>query len=83
MYCMERKRKFVHLFGVTITPLMRQLLKTQVLDALKESLRDLENLKLVCANERDVLLLKEHLRNKITELENEQSTESAYFETAA
>jgi hypothetical protein len=62
---------------------VRQLLKTQVLDALRDTLRDLENLKLVSASEPDVLLLKEHLRNKIIELENERSAESGYFEMAA
>ena len=62
---------------------MRQLLKTQLLDALRDTLRDLENLKLVSPNEPDVLLLREQLRSKIIEIENEQSTESAYFEVAA
>ena len=62
---------------------MRQLLKTQLLDALRDSLRDLENLRLVSADDPNVLLLKEHLRNKIIELEHEQSAESAYFEMAA
>ena len=83
MYCIEQRSKFLHIFSVTMTPLIHQLLKTEVLDALRESLRDLENLKLVSANEPDVLLLKEHLRNKITELENEQSAETAYLEMAA
>lgn len=62
---------------------MRHLLKTQVLDALRDCLRDLENLKLVPANEPDVLLLKEHVRNKIIELENEDSAGNAYMEVAA
>jgi hypothetical protein len=62
---------------------VRQLLKTQLLDALRDTLRDLENLKLVSANEPDVLLLREQLRKKIIEIENEQSTECAYFEMVA
>ena len=62
---------------------MRQLLKTQFLDALRDTLRDLENLKLVSPNEPDVFLLREQLRKKIIEIENEQSTETAHFEMAA
>jgi len=57
---------------------VRQLLKTQVLDTLKESLRDLENLKLVSTNEPDVLLLREHLRKKIIEIESADSAEHAH-----
>jgi len=53
-------------------------LKTQVLDALKESLRDLENLKLVSTNEPDVLLLREHLRKKIIEIESTDYAEHAH-----
>ena len=50
-----------------------------MLDALRDCLRDLENLKLVPANEPDVLLLKEHVRNKIIELKNEDSADNAYI----
>ena len=50
---------------------MRQLLKNQVLDALRDSLRDLENLKLVSADEPEVALLKQQLQSKIAQIENE------------
>lgn len=61
---------------------MRQLLKTQVLDALRDSLRDLENLKLVSADQPEVALLTQDLRKKIIEIENEGASDYQY-ETAA
>lgn len=54
---------------------MRQLLKTQVLDALRDSLCDLGNLKLVSASEPDVVALREELRKKIIEIENDGALE--------
>ena len=61
---------------------MRQLLKTQILDALKESLRDLETLKLVSAGDPHVADLKRHLRAKISELEKDTTTDQ-HVEMAA
>ena len=57
---------------------MYQRLKTDVLEALKDSLRDLENLKLVSADEPEVALLKQHLRNKIVEIENREKKDCEY-----
>lgn len=48
---------------------MRQLLKTHVLSALKETLSDLENVKLVA--DLDVVSLRDDLRKTITELEKD------------
>lgn len=56
---------------------MRQLLKNEVLDALRDALRDLENVK-VSGNEPGVLLLRDELRKKIIEIENDDSAEHAY-----
>lgn len=61
---------------------MRQLLKTQMLDALKQSLRDLEDLKLVGSQDRHIEFLKRDLRNRIAELEKDSSTDQR-FEMAA
>ncbi|HEV2699775.1 MAG TPA: hypothetical protein VGU90_17410 [Terriglobales bacterium] len=62
---------------------MRQLLKNQVLDALRDSLRDLENLKLVSADEPEVALLKQQLQSKISEIENDGTGDEQYREMAA
>ena len=62
---------------------MRQLLKNQVLDALRDSLRDLENLKLVSADEPEVALLKQQLQSKIAQIENDGDGDERYREMAA
>jgi hypothetical protein len=61
---------------------MRQRLNSLLLGTLKDNLRDLETLRLVSADELNVLLLREHLRKKIVEIENGNSAENA-FEMAA
>jgi len=62
---------------------VRQLLKNQVLDALRDSLRDLENLKLVSADEPEVALLKQQLQSKIAQIENDGDGDERYREMAA
>jgi hypothetical protein len=61
---------------------MRQPLKTQVLDALRQSLRDLESVKLVSAEDGNLELLKQELRLQIVQLENGH-TPDRYYQTAA
>lgn len=62
---------------------VRKLLKTQVLAALRDSLRDLENLKLVSADEPEIALLKQQLRAKVIELQNDSTNDYEYQEIAA
>ena len=54
---------------------MRHPLKSEVIDALKESLRDLENLKIVSGVDPEVVLLKQKLYTTIAKLENEDSAD--------
>jgi hypothetical protein len=56
-------------------PNMRQLLKSELLDALKESLCDLEGARMVSAIDPEVVLLKQNLHATITRLENEDSAD--------
>lgn len=48
----------------------RQTISFQVLESLKGSLQSLEDLRLVPHNDPHVLRLKQHLRLKISEMEN-------------
>ena len=61
---------------------MRHLLKSEILGALKESLRDLESLRMVSAIDPDLVLLKQHLHMTIDKLEDEISTDYEYELTA-
>ena len=61
---------------------MRHLLKSEVLDAPKQSLRDLESLRMVSAIDPDLVLLKQHLHTTIDKLEDEISTDYEYELTA-
>ena len=61
---------------------MRHLLKSEILDALKESLRDLESLRMVSAIDPELVLLKQHLHTTIAKLEDEISTDYEYELTA-
>ena len=45
----------------------------QLLEALKDGLQGLNNLRIVPHNETHILRLKQHLRDKIAELESEQN----------
>jgi hypothetical protein len=54
---------------------MRHVLNSEVLDALKESLRDLESLKMVSAIEPEV---KQHLHTTIAKLESEDFADYEY-----
>ena len=49
---------------------MRHLLKTQLLDALRDSLRDVESLKLIPEDDPQVAVIRNDLRNTITQIEN-------------
>jgi hypothetical protein len=60
---------------------MRELLKQEVLEALKEILQDLEGLRFVPDYHSEVALLGEDLRITIAKIENESAPEA--FEIAA
>ena len=77
MYCIELNRAAGGALNDGSAK-MRHLLKSEVLDALKESLRDLESLKIVSAVDPEVVLLKQHLRTTIAKLENENSADYEY-----
>ena len=51
---------------------MRQAIKAELTEAMKESLRDLENLRLLNPNDREILNLRRNLKEKIAELEGQQ-----------
>ncbi len=55
---------------------MRHLLQPELLDAMKDCLRDLENVKTVSPDDPQLERLKQNLRKKITELENDEPTDS-------
>ena len=61
---------------------MRQLLKSELLDALKVSLCDLEDARMVSAIDPEVALLKQDLYRTIIRLEDEDCADYEY-ETAA
>jgi hypothetical protein len=52
---------------------MRHFVEPGLLDALKESLHDLENVKLISPGDLDIIDEKRILRQKIAELEREDS----------
>jgi hypothetical protein len=52
---------------------MRHFREPGLLDALKDSLRDLENVKLISPDDLDIIDEKRILRQKIAELEREDS----------
>ncbi len=54
---------------------MRHVLQPELLDAMKACLRDLENVKTVSPNDPQLVKLKQNLRKKITELENDEPTD--------
>ena len=56
---------------------MRHVSKPELVDAMKECLRDLENTKLISPNDLDIVVEKRILRQKIAELENEDSQKKA------
>ena len=59
----------------------RDAINFEMLEALKDGLHGLDDLKLVPHNEPSILRLKQHLRAKIRELE--QQLEERYFQQAA
>jgi hypothetical protein len=52
---------------------MRQVLKPQLLEAMKDCLRDLESVKLISPDDLDIVDQKRILRHEIAELEKEDS----------
>ncbi len=54
---------------------MRHVLQPELLDAMKACLRDLENVKTVSPDDPQLVKLKQNLRKKITELENDEPTD--------
>lgn len=50
---------------------MRHVLRAELLDAMKDSLRDLEDLKLLSPSDVDIANQKRVLRQKIAELEKD------------
>ena len=56
---------------------MRHVSKPELVDAMKECLRDLENTKLISPNDLDIVVERRILRQKIAELENEDSQKKA------
>jgi len=57
------------------TPLMRHVLKLQLLNALRDSLQDVENLKLIPGDDPQVAGIRNDLRKTITEIENDGAPE--------
>lgn len=55
----------------------RDALLSNLLEALKNSLENLNHLRLISPNDAHVLGLKQHLRDKIRELEHDQSHKEA------
>jgi hypothetical protein len=49
----------------------RLALNLELLEALRDSLRDLNNLRVVPANDPHIIRLKKHLRDQIAQLERE------------
>jgi hypothetical protein len=56
---------------------MRHVPKPELVDAMKDCLRNLENTKLISPNDLDIVVEKRILRQKIAELENEDSQKKA------
>ena len=68
MYRIEQCAKFCDhsVFG---SAKMRHILKADLLQAMKESLRDLENLRLLSPNDLEILTLRRNLERLIAVLE--------------
>jgi hypothetical protein len=56
---------------------MRHVPKPELVDAMKDCLRNLENTKLISPNDLDIVVEKRILRRKIAELENEDNQKKA------
>ena len=56
---------------------MRHVSKPELVDAMKDCLRSLENTKLISPNDLDIIDEKRILRQKIAELESEDSQKKA------
>lgn len=52
---------------------MRHILRAELLQAMKDNLRDLDDLKLLCPGDLDIIDQKRILRQQIAELENGES----------
>jgi hypothetical protein len=62
---------------------MRHLLITELLQAMKDCLRGLNEVKLVRRDDPDVVLLNEHLTEKIAEFEGQGSGQEHPYQRAA
>ena len=58
--------------GVSRSTTLHHLLKSELLEAMKDCLRDLENVKLISPADLDIIDEKRVLRHKIDELEIEE-----------
>jgi len=63
---------------------MRHVPTADLLEAMRESLRDLENLKLLSPDDLDILDLRRNLKERIAVLERQQSQgkKQAHYELA-
>ena len=60
---------------------MRQIPRAELLDAMKECLRDLENTQLLSPDDLDIINQKRTLRQQIAKLEKESGRENVYLRT--
>jgi hypothetical protein len=60
---------------------MRQIPRAELLDAMKEGLRDLENTQLLSPDDLDIINQKRTLRQQIAKLEKESGRENVYLWT--
>lgn len=61
--------------------MMRHILKPELLNAMKESLRTLENVKMLSPDDIEILRFRRSLRQKIDELETQEGSDG--YEMAA
>jgi hypothetical protein len=71
-YCWIEQSPRAGIFTVGVCQMV-QVLRADLLDAMKDCLRDLENVKLLSPDDLDILDEKRILRQKIDELENQDS----------
>ena len=62
---------------------MRQSLTTELLEAMRACLRDLNNVKLVRSDDPYLIRLRQHLREKIAEMEGRGSEQEQPYKMTA
>jgi len=62
---------------------MRHLLTTELLEAMRACLRDLNNVKLVRPDDPHLIRLKQHLREKIAEIEGQCGNQEQSYKMTA